>query len=126
MDPGLVGSQCPCLHTKAVALQSLSTLTAPQGRSPALQFHPWRYFEKSALINLNSMVPLYIFPIILINFSVALSSKSDILGPNSMSIYNSNKYYKLVIIACSISTNSIVRVVSLAFPLHPCPVFSVV
>ena len=41
---------------------------------------------------------------------------SSVLGPNSMYILNSNKYYKLVIIACSISTNSIIKVVNLPPP----------
>lgn len=65
------------------------------------------------------MVPLYLFQIILVNFSVALSSNNDLLEPNSMSKYNSNKYYKPVSIARYISTNGITHVVSLASP--PCP-----
>lgn len=42
-----------------------------------------------------------------------------------MFVYNSNKYYKLVIVARYVSTDSIIRVVSLASS-HPSPVFSVV
>lgn len=110
-------------HKGSCSTRHFPHLQHPTGRCPASRFHPSHYFEMSALINSDSMVPLYIFQIILVNFSVALSSKNYILGPNSMSIYNSNKYYKLVIIARYISMNSIVRVVSLASPPHPVPCF---
>lgn len=47
---------------------------------------------------------------------------SSALRSNFIYILNSKKYYKLVIIAYSISTNSIIKIVNFALPSYSPPV----
>lgn len=63
---------------------------------------------------------VHTFQITLVTFSVAMTCKNDILGPNSTSINNSDKYYKQMLIAHCVSINHIVNVLNFApIPMVP-------